>query len=379
MNILVVSPSFPTSKTVDFVFVDQLCQAFANLGHNVTIIAPQSLTKCLLRSVPLSKKHSFYSTAEGKQIELFRPYSITLGNTKSKLFKHSFDDAVRRAFRRLRIKPDVCYGHFWKAIFALYPIAKDNNIPLFGASGEEDVARYVHKIKEEKDSLQKYISGLVCVSSKNQQECLSLNLIAKDKSEVIPNAVDLSLFTKLDKKQCRETLGININDFVVAFVGQFVKRKGLSVLDKALQELGDESIKALYIGSGEIDPQYKGTFYKGFVRHSDLPLYLNAADVFVLPTKNEGCCNAIIEAMACGLPVISTDAEFNHDILNESNSILINVGEENLRAAILKIKDDLDYRLSLGNNAYSSAQNLSIQRRAGRIIDFMKYKMNYDN
>ena len=58
MHIVVISHSFPTSKTIDFIFVDQLCRQFANKGEKITIIAPQSLTKCLFRGIPISKKKS---------------------------------------------------------------------------------------------------------------------------------------------------------------------------------------------------------------------------------------------------------------------------------------------------------------------------------
>ncbi len=54
-----------------------------------------------------------------------------------------------------------------------------------------------------------------------------------------------------------------------------------------------------------------------------IPNYICASDVFVLPTTAEGCCNAIIEAMGCGLPIVSSDRAFNYDILNEENSILV--------------------------------------------------------
>ena len=262
----------------------------------------------------------------------------------------------------------------------LYPIAKEAGIPLCGASGEEDVAMYVHASKEYKTELCNYLSGVVSVSTKNQQECLSLGLVSPDKSVVIPNAIDQSLFRKLDKAECRQKLGISTDAFVVAFVGQFVPRKGTMRLNEALKKIGDSSIKAVFIGSGTDDPDYDGIIHKGRVSHDDVPIWLNAADVFVLPTENEGCCNAIVEAMACGLPVISTDAPFNYDILNDSNSIMVDCHDvDAIAAAIIKLKKDNALRMKLGEGALTVAKGLSITRRAERIICFMQNQISKKN
>lgn len=373
MKICVVSPSFPTSKTIDFVFVDQLCRAFADLGHEVIVIAPQSVTKCIFRHIPIMPRHSYYKTTKGAEIELYRPYMVSLSNSLfAKLLKNSFQNAVNRAFRKMKQKPDVCYGHFWSSIFALYPLSKENKIPLFGASGEENVSLYVHKDESYQDELREYLSGVVSVSSKNQQECFELKLVDKEKSIVIPNAIDLTLFKKLDKEQCREELDIAADDFLVAFVGQFVPRKGTLRLNEALKKIGDQKIKAVFIGSGSEDPDYECIIHKGKVAHDDIPRWLNAADVFVLPTENEGCCNAIIEAMACGLPIISTDAPFNYDILNEGNSILVSSHDiDEIANAIKTFKEDKELRNRLSDNALKTAKGLSIEKRAKRIVDFM--------
>lgn len=378
MNICICAPSFPTSKTIDFVFVDQLCRAFADLGHEVTVIAPQSLTKCLFRHIPIAKRHSWYHTANGTKIELYRPYTITFGYSKfAKLFKNSFQKAVNRAFRKIKVKPDVCYGHFWGSVFSLYPLAKENGIPLFGASGEENVSLYIHKSEEFKREVREYISGVVSVSGKNQQECLNMNLVTPEKSVVVPNAVDLTLFQPKDKHDCRTALGVADEDFVVAFVGQFVPRKGIVRLDEALKKIGDRRIKAIYIGSGNIDPQYDNTAFKGRVSHDRLPEYLSAADCFVLPTDNEGCSNAIIEAMACGLPIISTDAPFNYDVLNDSNSIMIDSQDvEAIAGAVVRLRDDEALKKRLAEGALYSAQGLSIRVRAERIVDFMQERIS---
>ncbi len=373
MHILVCSPSWPTTKTIDFIFVDQLCRAIADLGCKVTVIAPQSVTKCIIRHIPVAKPHSFYKTSNGSTIEIFRPYYISMGNTGIKLFKNSFQNAVKRAFRSMRATPDVCYGHFWKSIFSLYPLAKANSIPLFGASGEENVGYYVYETDEFKKDVQNYVSGVVSVSSKNQKECFDLNLVDSNKSIVIPNAIDLTLFRKMDKGLCRTELGIADDDFVVAFVGQFVPRKGTLRLNEALNKIGDKQIKAVFIGSGSEDPDYDGIIHKGRVAHDNIPKWLNAADVFVLPTDNEGCCNAIIEAMACGLPIISTDAPFNYDILNNENSIMLDCHSiDDIAGAISKLKRNSDLRKKLSEGALATAAGLSIEKRAERIVNFMQ-------
>ena len=100
MNIAVVSPGYPTSKTIDFVFVDQLCRAFVESGHKVTVIAPQSLTKSIIRNIPIIKEQSVIKTVNESTIHLHRPFYLTFGNNK--LFKIinnlNFNRSVRRAF-----------------------------------------------------------------------------------------------------------------------------------------------------------------------------------------------------------------------------------------------------------------------------------------
>ena len=213
------------------------------------------------------------------------------------------------------------------------------------------------------------------MSSKNKQECIDANLADDFNCEVIPNAIDNKLFTVGDKNKARQELGISSEDFVVVFVGQFTIRKGTLRLDNALKSLADNSIKAIFIGTGNENPTYEGIVFKGRVPHDDLPKYLQASDIFVLPTLNEGCCNAIIEAMACGLPIISSDLAFNYDVLNPKNSILLDPNDiSSITDAIRRLKDDNVMRTALSKESLVVARNLTLDKRADRILHFINSK-----
>lgn len=386
MHICVVSPDYPTSRTIDFVFVDQLCRALTHKGVKVTVVAPQTLTKCLIRKIPIAKYKTRIYVDERKSLTLIRPKYISIGNLGETFsIFHSYNGkayrkAVRKGIEQIDIPIDVIYCHFWQSVSAAFPIAQEIGIPLIASSGEEVVnEERIGYDKEHIRDIANYLSGSIHVSTNNKNECAAIGLVNDNKSVVIPNGYDSTLFRPLNKKTSRKKLNISEGDFVVAFVGQFTHRKGTLRLNEALKAINMPDVKALYIGSGPERPDYQGVLVCETVMHDKLPEYLTAADVFVLPTLQEGCCNAIIEAMACGLPVISSDKPFNYDVLDESNAILIdpeNVGA--IADAINKIKSNNELRIFLSEGALKKAKGLTLDQRAERILNFIKDKVGYD-
>jgi len=384
-SILIFSSGYPTPTDPFFAFVEQIAIAMSNKGIKVSVVAPQSLTKHWLRGNELHPKFRHYNDGAGRYgIDVYQPYIITLGNKFSRLTKWYNNFVKNRALSKVKVKPDVCYAHFWFSGKGVYPYAKKIGKPLFVACGESNVLlENPYKPEDIKEFLN-YVKGVICVSSKNKEESIEAGFTDGGNCIVIPNAVNPKLFHKKDKNTLREKYGYSKDDFIVAYCGAFEHRKGSKRLSHAIDSLTDCDIKSFFIGKGLDfrleEPDCKGILFKGPLGHEKLPDYLNMADVFCLPTLQEGCCNAIVEALACGLPVISSDRSFNYDILNESNSILIDpIDEDAIAVALRSLYEDKALRAQLSQGALIAGESLTIDERAKKVLSFIDERINLKN
>ncbi len=368
MNILIITPDYPDDNRNVFPFVKQLADELARVGHCIHIIAPYSLS----HNKKFPKRVTDYVVGKGV-VTVYRPSLISFSNIK--LFGKSITDIIKRfAFKRgiklVKAKVDVVYGHFWDSAYMGFSYAYNHNLPLYVASGESEIDFRCDN--SEKKVFCEYVSGVICVSTKNKDESIQLGLTTENKCVVIPNAINPNLFYKQNKEMCRKELNLPLDAFIVSFVGWFSNRKGSKRVSRALTMINNgDPVYSVFIGEGEEEPDCSNILFKGTLAHSRISSYLNASDVFVLPTLHEGCCNSIIEAMACGLPVVSSNLPFNKDICDESNSILIDpMNIEAIKDAIVKLRDDKAYRHQLSNGALKTAKSLSIDKRAEHIIAF---------
>ena len=376
-KILICCDQYPTKVDPVFPFVEQMVVAFAKKGITVTVVAPQSLTKHFLRKVPLHPRYRKIKEEKMASIEIFQPYNFTFGNKFVLLNKIFTGFSIWYALKKIRDIPDICYGHFWHCSILLYKYAKKRHIPLFVSSGEASVEKETRYTLSEMKDFFDYYSGVFFASSKNKMECEKLGFLIKQKNIVIPNAIDSNLFYLKDKKELRKKFGINQSAFIVVFVGAFIHRKGPDRVAEALKRIDNKNISAFFIGCEhdgiKYNFEYNQTLYKGTVEHDKLVDYLNMSDVFVLPTLAEGCCNSIIEAMACGLPIISSNLSFNDDILDDSCSIRINPESvQEIADAIKKISLDNELQKKLNQNALKKVASLTIDSRSTTILRFME-------
>ncbi|MCK5342342.1 MAG: glycosyltransferase family 4 protein [Candidatus Heimdallarchaeota archaeon] len=150
--------------------------------------------------------------------------------------------------------------------------------------------------------------------------------------KVVPNGVNTNQFRIFDKKMQKKWIEHNFNvnlssDLNIIYVGRFSREKGVKYLIESLKYLAPTT-KLFLVGDGlEKDELSKLVVDLGFVNnvvflgeilHENLPNLLNAMDIFVLPSIGmEGFSNSMLEAMACGLPVVTTTIGAGPDVIIE--------------------------------------------------------------
>lgn len=380
MKIALISGGYPTRQLQFLVFVQQLVEQLIDLGVEVTVIAPQSIDHNLVHKEPMLPYENLYRTKRGKEYKVFRPRFFSFGDRGGLWGIISRRTKRKGIFDALRnIQFDCIYTHFWENALPVYNYCLETKTPLFVACGEGDNAleKMVEKMPVlEQLKLKNAVTGVISVSTENKRKCIEFNLANENNISVFPNCVDDTIFFPKRNEEMRKNLGLKADDFVIMFVGGFIHRKGPDRVAQAISKLRDNRIKSIFVGKffdGEkVDPVCEGIVHKGVLHHDDLPAYLNAADLFVLPTLKEGCCNAIVEALACGVPVVSSNRPFNEDILNVYNSILVDPENvDDIANAIARFKDDKEYYGKTKKYLLANANGYSITERAKRIVDFI--------
>jgi UDP-glucuronate 4-epimerase len=384
-NICIISKEYPSEKRTIYTFLEQLVNKFADYDINCYVISPQSVTQAIIRKKGLNKKKYYRYSEEKKKVTVYSPYYISYSNLKKIANMHyinlfNFERSTKKIFKKLnkKIKFDIIYAHFiFPSAIVANKLGKKYNIPVFFAYGENNNYTIDYLGRKKTRELLKGINGVISVSQSNKERLIKNRIVPEKIIEVIPNGIDNTIFYKKNKKEMRKELGYSENDFIIAFIGRFIEIKGIDRLCKALRIINNSNIKAIFIGEGPIKPDYKNTLFEGALEHNVIPDYLSASDIFVLPTNAEGCCNAIIESLACGLPVISSNKSFNDEILDDTCSIRINeMNVDEIKNAIEELYNDKKKREQFSVAALKKSEQLNLDNRAKKILDFMENKIN---
>lgn len=207
----------------------------------------------------------------------------------------------------------------------------------------------------------KKADAIVVTSARAKKDIEQHYRISSSKVHIIPNYIDTDLFRPKEAKKEKGR---------ICFVGRLSPEKNLFNLLKSMDGL---DVKLVIFGSGGLEKKLKDKAkkvkrakieFRGNIPNNFLPEELNKCELFILPSLYEGNPKALLEAMACGLPVIGTNVEGIREVIkHKENGYLCETNVNSIKEAIKKVLDNKKLQEKIGKNARQTiVDNFSLEK-----------------
>ena len=349
----------------------KMCEVFAGLGVDVEIIVPKRSVKALINEDPFV----FYNVA--KTFKITRLFCIDLVPGGTSLFNFllrtfSFLCSARiylffKHFDILYTREQFAGLLFRQVVYELHYLPK--KISLY------------HKINWHK------AKALIVLTRFIKDQLVQWRIKA-DKILVEGDAVSLEEFSSaMAKEDARKYLALPLDKKIILYTGSFFTHswKGVDVLLESAKHISGEYLFVFVGGNEKEIAQVKKDYVQnnllfiGQKLHKEIPYYLKAADVLVLPNKKGDPHSEkftsplkLFEYMAAGRPIVASDLQSIREVLNADNSILVEPNiPESLSKGIRKVFENSELAEKIAWQASVDVRNFTWQKRAERIINFV--------
>lgn len=333
MRVLVFTTLFPNHEHPnDGIFIKQRMFHFAHLPEReIRVVAPVPYCPSWFRLEPWHGYSKIWPYEVMEGIPVYHPKYPLVPKVSMPFHAYLLFAASLSLVRKIQktfpfdlvdghyIYPDglaaVLLGKFFRKPVVLSARGSDINqfsrFPLIRA--------HIRRALREADAL-------ISVCEALRREMTSLG-VPRSKIAVIPNGVDPERFSRIPKERARAQLGIPSEQKIILSVGSLISRKGFHLLMEAVSQMdGTPGLPHLYIiGEGPMRQQLRNLSKKlgisqrvhlvGQKPNGELHCWYSAADVFCLASEREGWANVIMEALACGCPVVATNVYGAPEIL----------------------------------------------------------------
>lgn len=344
LNIVVISNSFPNNEQAHRgVYIKQTVDYLKSFV-NIRIVCPLPWFPSFKFFERFQKWSVFGRISYMYRFEnwdVISPKYLSLPKISAHLSSLLMLPSVLRAVRRLhRAKTiDLLHAHniFPEGVTAVV-VGKIMRIPVIISARGTDINEAASSGKLRCMQICWALMNADRVTAVSRALCEKISVLAPAIRDVscISNGVNSDVFYLKDRVILREKYNINPDKRIFLFVGKFREVKGVEYLLQALDLLNKNSdldFDMVLIGTGPLKQSYIDTVesygisekvsFLGNLNHRLVSEWLSVADIFCLPSLNEGMPNVVLEALSCGVPVVATDVGGIPDVVSSENGILV--------------------------------------------------------
>jgi len=360
MKILLISSTFPPRRFGGITEVSyNLAKTLVELGHDVTVYTTDINDRC--SRIPDIKG---VKNIDGINVHYFKNLSNWLASNRFYL-PVGFVGMAKKELKNF----DIIHLHDFRSFQAItvHHYAKKYGIPyVLQAHGSLTTFFQKGWLKRIFDAVWGYrilrdASRAIAVTKVEAEQYKSMG-VSEDKIEIVPNGIDLAEFENLPPRgEFRKKWGINDSQKVILYLARIHKIKGPDLLAKAFAKLSNDFSHVKLVIAGPDDgylPSLKKliadlemgdkVLFTGHLYGEDKVEAYVGADVFVLPSVYEIFGITVLEACACGTPVIVTDRCGLADVIDGQAGLVVRYDKDQLRDGLLSMLNDDKMRLQFG-------------------------------
>ncbi len=335
---------------------------------------------------------------------IVRPYdNVTIRfldiGKRGSLHYQSNQELLRYSWRALREAKRLLRGEPFDVVHAFFGIpggviADRLGLPYLVSLRGSDVPGYSRRYRVADALLFGRLSRRVwrhscaVVANSSGLRTLAQRTAPNQQIDVVPNGVDTDFFSPMVAASTNDSEPSNGSVFRMnettakplrlLYVGRLIPRKGLPVLLDAVGGL--EHVSLTIVGTGPEEAMLRQTTieksipvsFQGEVAHEALPEIYRSHDAFVLPSRNEGMSNTLLEAMASGLPVVVTNVGGTAELVNENGFVVAVDDVQGLRSAIRRLRDNISARATMAGESRRVALDYSWSAVAAAYADYYR-------
>ncbi len=260
---------------------------------------------------------------------------------------------VKRYIKKNNIIFDLIHAHFtWFSGYLSKKLSERTKIPYF-LTIQENMNWFLEIYYSNNDKYYDIWRNAENLIRVNKRDVPKLRKFNKN-SVSVPNGYDPKIFKKLNKDDCREYLGLPKSKKIILHVGSYIQehKNQLSLIRACkLLKIKVKDFICYLIGEGPDRNLFQNEIKKlslenyvkliGRIPHKDVPIWMNASDLFVFPSYVEGNPTVVVEAMACGLPIIGSYGGGMDEVIVETETGFILKNQEDENEIMNKIQKSL--------------------------------------